>query len=463
MPEEKHKSSRWFTCLIKGPLGCLAYLFGASFVLVLFVPAVAGRLIERGLERDFAARHAGSLEIGEAWLGSLYNPQRIEGLLLRDPSDEEVLRGSLRAPALAEAFGGERYGPIELDLQSLKLIEHADGTTNLERALARSGDGLDWLRTTFDLPEECELVVRIERLRWTDARGREEQLADLVWRGTLVKRALRMGLQLEGGMDPGLAEPFTLALELEHEFTRPEAGRLVLTGARVPLGLVRHLVGRTVPLAALEEPTLDSLEWKREGQRASLRVGAGALALECVGTVADGTLHGEPGVPSRLVFDPASAPGEVLLAHLVPCLVPEVLPGEVRVLLEVEGLVLPLVGGWEALSGRLSFTLPGGSFGLDPAAAARFGVSPALATDPLRVELALTDGRLVLDGLALPLREGRLEYAGTVELATGMAELSFTREVGGVREPLGSWRDTLDSLAQTLSLPLPPSAPDVPH
>lgn len=457
MPEEKPKRARWFSCLIKGPLGCLAFLFGATFVLVLFVPAVFGRLIERGLVRNFGQRHAGSLEVAEVWLGSLYNPQRVEGLILRDPSGEEVLRGSLRAPPLAEAMGGERFGPVELELQSLKLIEYADGSTNLERALARSSGEGAGLGLSFELPEECEFIVRIARLRWADARGREEQLADLVWQGTLVKRALRMGLQLAGGTDPGLADPFTLALELEHEFTRPEAGRIVLNATRVPLGLVRHLVGRSVPVAALEGPTLDSLEWKREGRRASLRAGDGAFALDCAGVVEDGLLRAEPGLPGRLVVDPASSVGEALFARLVPLLVPEVLPGEQRLAVEAEGLALPLAGGWDGLGARLRFTLPAGSFGLDPAAAASLGVPLVLSPAPLAAELELVGGSLRLDGLVLPLREGRLEYAGSVELATDTAEVSFTRELGGVREPLGTWRGPVEDM-----LPARPEPPDAP-
>ena len=458
MPEEKQKRSSWFTCLVKGPLGCLAFLFGASFVLVLFVPAVVGRLVERGLERDFAERFAGSLEVSEVWLGSLYNPQRIEGLILRDPSGEEVLRGTLRAPALGPALGGASYGPIEIDLQSLKLVEHADGTTNLERALARI-DGLEReLGYSVQLPQESEIVVRLARLRWADARGREQQLADLVWRGTLVSRALRAKLTLEGGSDPGLTEPFTLSLELEHPFGRPAEGSLALSAARVPLGLLRHLLGRTVPVQALEGSALESLEWKRDGRRGSLRVGAGELALDCAGLLEDGVLRTDPGAPARLVVDPGSQAGEALLARLVPFLVPQVLPGEERLALECDDLVLPLADGWSRLGGQLRFTLAAGTYGLDPTAAASLRTPLALAGGPLQAELLLSEGRVVLDGFALPLTEGRLEYAGTVELATGEAVVSFTRELGGEREPLGSWRGPVQELRPTA--PTPPEAPE---
>ena len=461
MPEEKEKRSRWFGCLVKGPLGCLAFLFGASFVLVLFVPAVIGRLLERGLERDFGERHAGSLEVSEIWFGSLYNPQRIEGLILRDPAGEEVLRGSLRAPALGQALGDRSYGPIELDLQSLKLVEHADGSTNLERALARV-DGSDGpLGYSFELPQQCEFVLRIARLRWSNARGREEQLADLAWRGTLLARARRIQLTLEGGSDPGLAEPFTLSLEFEREVGRPDNDRLVLDATRIPLGLLRHLVGRTVPAAALEGPTLASLGWQREGQRASLRVGDGELALECAGLLEDGTLRTEPGLPARMVLDPGSSVGEALFGRLVPFLVPQVMPGEARVPIECEGLVLPLTDGWSRLEGRARFSFPAGSYGLDPAAAVSLRTPLPLTPVPLEAEILLSGGRAVLDGLALPLLEGRLEYSGTVDLATGEADLSFTRERNGERQPLGAWRGQVRALEP--ALPVAPRLPEVPR
>jgi len=458
MPEEKHKSSRWFTCLVKGPLGCLAFLFGASLVLVLFVPAVVGRLFERGVERDFAGTHAGSLEISEAWLGSLYNPQRIERLVLRDPSGEEVLRGSLRAPALGSALGNGTYGPIELDLQSVKLVEHADGGTNLERALTRLEGAVSKLQYSVELPGESELLVRVGRLRWADARGRGEQLADLLWRGTFENRVTSTRLFLEGGSDPGLADPFTLSLEFESSFGLSSQGRLVLSATRVPLGLLRHLIGREVPVEVLAGPVLEFLEWSRAEGRASLRLGAQEFALECEGALEDGLLRCAPDAPARLVLDPASSLGESLLARLVPFLVPQFMPGEERVTLDCEGLVLPLADGWESLAGRVRFTLPAGTYALDPAAAASLGLSPAPAEVPLEVELELAGGRVLLDGFALPLAEGRLEYAGAVELSTGMTDVSFVHVLQGMRLPLGRWRGPTQALE-----PAPPLPPDVPE
>src|SRR5688572_3200443 len=105
MSEPPRRIPRTLSCLVKGPLGCLTFLLGATVVFVLFFPPAGGRLVRGWAEEWFAEHHAGSLELGDAWVGSVYGPQRIEGLVLRDPYGEEVLRGELHAPPLDTLAG----------------------------------------------------------------------------------------------------------------------------------------------------------------------------------------------------------------------------------------------------------------------------------------------------------------------------------------------------------------------
>ena len=67
MTEDKpSKVPRFFSCLIKGPLGCLAFAVGAAAIAILLLPPALGRWIDRRVERWFEERHGGSLELDSA-------------------------------------------------------------------------------------------------------------------------------------------------------------------------------------------------------------------------------------------------------------------------------------------------------------------------------------------------------------------------------------------------------------
>ncbi len=184
---EKRKSSVWFGCLVKGPLGCFAFLFGSFVVLVLFLPFTIGELLTSDISESFSRRRAGTLEFGDAWFGSFYGDQEVAGIVLRDPDGVEILHGSMRAPSFATLFAEPpSWGPIELHVGSVSLERDADGTTNLERALAladATGEApVRDLATGFEF-ERLEMLVTLERVSWSDARGRECIAQDLT--GTL--------------------------------------------------------------------------------------------------------------------------------------------------------------------------------------------------------------------------------------------------------------------------------------
>ena len=50
-------------CLIKGPLGCLAFLVGAGVVFVVFLPPACGNVVSQELETWFAERHEVTLAV----------------------------------------------------------------------------------------------------------------------------------------------------------------------------------------------------------------------------------------------------------------------------------------------------------------------------------------------------------------------------------------------------------------
>ncbi|MEM7306095.1 MAG: hypothetical protein AAF682_05460 [Planctomycetota bacterium] len=124
-----------FGCLVRAPLGCLSFFFGAGIVFVFLLPASFGRMMGPKWESAFAERHLGTLTFGEfrlAW----FSRQRIENVLLLAPGEEYVASADVELPALWDLFDGlgDRYlGPLSMDL-SAALVTDANGSLNLARA-----------------------------------------------------------------------------------------------------------------------------------------------------------------------------------------------------------------------------------------------------------------------------------------------------------------------------------------
>lgn len=141
---------RLLGCLIKGPLGCASFLIGAVVILILFLPSACGRMARKDLEELFNEHFEGELTVGHTWLFSLYGPQWVNGIKLRDPQGAVVLEGELDAPDLWSLFSDgyaddpEPWGPVEVTVTRLHLREGADGITNLERALTARQPGTDF-------------------------------------------------------------------------------------------------------------------------------------------------------------------------------------------------------------------------------------------------------------------------------------------------------------------------------
>jgi len=203
-------------CLIKGPLGCLAFLVGAGVVLVVFLPPTCGNVVSQELETWFAERHAGTLTIEKAWLGSLYGQQKIKSVSLRAPDDDEVFNARITAPSL-DGFlfqQSDSWGPVEIQIPSVTLVQYADGTSNLGRALAyREGVAVSGPQLSITTGSDSvtigpftygsnvrtiDLRITIDRLSWTAFTAEELLLRDLECDGQIQVRDDGLRLELTG-------------------------------------------------------------------------------------------------------------------------------------------------------------------------------------------------------------------------------------------------------------------------
>ncbi|MEW6073859.1 MAG: hypothetical protein AB1726_14865 [Planctomycetota bacterium] len=223
-PAPAPRRPRRLSWALKIPIGCASFLIGAVVVGILFLPWACGRAVRDELVASFNANYEGRLEVGQAWLVSLYGTQWVDDVELFDPEGELVLQARLRAPALYTLFAGERpdpatWGPVELTIERLHVRTDAAGRTNLARALTpRPGEG--WNVRLGDrsfelhvsgggqLPSESARValrIAVERFLWTSpatlAAGRELRIDDLELEGSIAVSDRGLGLALAGAGD----------------------------------------------------------------------------------------------------------------------------------------------------------------------------------------------------------------------------------------------------------------------
>lgn len=463
---EQRRVPRFVSCVIKGPLGCLAFLIGAGVVLVLLLPPAGGRLADKLLEEWFAEHHLGSLELADAWVGSFYGPQRIDSVILRDPEDEEVLRASLRAPALTDFHdlpGGARYGPIVIRVASLRIVQAKDGSTNLSRALrprAREDAERGRRGLEADQPLALGLEVWIERLRFTDALGREGVLDSCVLRGTLHWGPYETRLELEGGPDPGADGAPKAELEFVQRESEPYGTwKRKLDLERLPSVLAGMLVPEAAPLVVLAGQSLDELEWSRDEGRASLQLKDEGARFELEGVLDGRLVASEEG--AKLELPCAGARGGEVLSWLLPVLGPPACASsEADHALRLANARWPLDGDWSKLAGELMLEAASARAPLAPGVQALLTGQPPLQAvlEGSRRLGGVRGGVLAYDGLRQPLDAGWLALDGTLELASGALDVRLAGECGGLAFDLGHVVGTRGALG-----PAPaPRAPSVP-
>jgi len=463
---------RLFSCLVKGPLGCLFFALGAALVGVALVPFAVGRLLERGSERWFGRHFAGSLDLEEAWVGSTYGSQSIDGLILRDPEGDEVLRASLRAPSLSGPWRGPpyRYGPVVLRIEVLRLVPDEDGVTNLERALTIDSGWEEEdprTRAKTDVELAIALQVVVERLRYTVGRGREEMLENLSFQGTLEWGPEETRLVLAGGTLPDAPEPFRARIEVGRpEFgpRRPWSVTLELEGA--PTDLARALCGPVRPLAAYAGARFDHVQWADTGRDAVLICRDEGARLELMGERdPTGVVMAREGGRASLEL-PCGHPAASAVAGLL-------LPGLVdarcadpagQIVLRLGDFVWPVDGDAARFAGVLEAqaapldAVPGPAFAAWTGAA---DLLQGLALDP-GARCVLEPGMLAYQGWRLASPHGWIEVSGTRDLLAEEDELTWSGQHGGNALPPVRLGPPLPSgePAPLPPLPRPPESPD---
>jgi len=411
-PETPVRVPRLLSCAVKGPLGCLAFLVGAVVVAIVLLPFAVGRLVDRGIEQWFSRRFEGSLEVGDVWFGSLYDQQRVERLILRDPGGDEVLRAEARAPELTGLLDGAPHvwGPVSIRIEVLRLVEDEHGVTNLERALKLRPEVGQLADLRVDSRFQIALELVVERLRYAAGDGSEDVLEGLGFDGSLDWGPEETSLVLEGGSAEGVEAP----LHAHAEIRRPEFGprrtwSVSLELENAPTALVRGLCGPARPLAPFVGTRIDHLSWAQAGRVLRMACEDEGAHLELEGEERDGTASAPPEGSVSLTL-PCGSPAEArLFAELLPALVrpacdeaagestlrmeefrwpldgdPRGLAGVVTpALVPLRGRPVPALAGWGGMDQDLS------GLGLAPSARLELGAGQVRYRDWLLVSGAL--------------------------------------------------------------------------
>lgn len=457
------KPWRLVGCLVKAPLGCLAFLVGALVVLVIFLPPAIGNLLRISLEDEFAERYAGSLEFEEVWFGSFYGDQRVEGMALSDPDGRPILQGWMRAPSLRPLLDEEEWGPIRLHLTDVELVRDAEGLTNLARALSReSQEG--GASTSVSLFEEdarigpLDLDLVVDRLSWSEVDGPalvvENVRCSVTFSDTgpgLRMKATGYGVFSESGAAPG--EVFGVAWEVKDVLallSGETTWSFALEAKRAPSVLLatffRSLEELQTPLGAeLSAFKLQLAGEPGEPRRVEELVAAGPeleLDLRAEWHAAEGLLVG--GADDFAVFRlPATSESALELVRTALPLARDVglvLPAGVTEL-HLSDFRLPLGGDLDELRATYELRAEGATFRLPDELSERFHLGEQnrlLATRAVRLEA----GEAHYDELAFAGKGGEILVSGSYRFVDGSYQLVFrlpdfsAYEVGGTESEL---------------------------
>lgn len=431
---------RTFGCLIKVPLGCLAFVAGAGVVGVLALPPVLGGLSVRAISDGFAESHAGRLVVERAWLGSIYDEQAVEGVALYDPEGREILRGSLRAPSLGSLFddAGGPFGPVEIHVEELRLERGADGRTNLERALESSRFDEDWrreFRNDWELDTghgraEVEVVVRIDRLLWTDAEGRRLDLAELESTLTFGLEHDRVDLKLAGGgavLDehglPLSVLTFTGGRKNLGHGREPSPWSFGIETGPAPLALPLALLDSTARLEPWFGERLERLEldlWGGEHgeRRIDLRLEGPETSARLAGLWprgVDAFVGGAEDV-CQVQFAPGSGVAQRALAEILPLTEDLEVPPHGRTTLLLSEFTLPFDGDLERFEGRGTFVTDRLTYSLEEAPRRLFRSAERERLPRPSLEVRFDGQRVLYERFGMPAGGVMLQLSGEYDL-----------------------------------------------
>lgn len=445
------RGRRLFGCLVKAPLGCLAFFAGAIVVFVLFLPAAGGRVLPRLAEKRFAEEHHGRVEINEVWFPSFYGPQRIESLSLRDQANDEILHARLLAPALGPYGSSDGvWGPIEIHVEKLEIVEDEEGVTNLARALewrdperehpelgiqtSRNGIRFGAEGFSFEVGDRViTLSLSIDRVDWSDAEGHEFQLLGLTSSGRIAVERGRIGFELSGrsrvGANPEEGFQFRWTVDDLEALGAPERGlSWSFEGdvTQAPLAFLEALFSGARKL----EPALgDSLEHLRfiyhdDGSGPPLFEGsvesAGTRIVATSSLDADSMqLLGSEEDRVKAEFPADSWWTRSVLPEFLPLAEAlEVVSSSKPAALELADFALPTDGSWPGFRARVAFSADELSFELAKRAAEELRVKSDRRRQPLPLELSIEEGRVRFQEFALAAELGEIVCEGAYDLAT---------------------------------------------
>lgn len=458
-----------------------AVVLGAV-VLVIMLPTIAG-WIAPGMIRSAAAEQIeGSVEVEDLSL-SWGGPQRVGKLTLRDPKGKDVAEVSVTVPVGLWGLIRGNYDLGEVNVAAAAVIVRSkDGTTNLERAIAKNKNAPPPSKDPAKVPGTLSAVIKLDDLVVAiedEATGRKGKLRKIdgtidVAVGKPVK--IKLGAMVEGASrdDAG-----SMLIEAKVSKWSDDAGeitskKMALEAAsnfeRLPAGFFEALTGR----ADLLETWGDRYGLKADAKWTGDLAGEGTVNASWTSAGTTGGVQMIVGNGRASVSTPGDQPLRLMSSALKRLAGATINAGSgtqtvqierwPEVTLKLEGVGIPLAerGGLGAFVSRTSdpeigklageITLDVGAFGgkvvATPGAPAR-----ALEVAPIRVTLSTSElmkqarlgasGRATIDGLSAGALSGELTLGG------------FFGRYGGVKPSNASIDGTL-ALTQVSSALLEP-------
>ncbi len=462
-PTDPPKKKRWrlLGCLVKGPLGCLAFVVGMLVVFVIFSPRVLGNLFATSFVKHVNTTYEGTLEIGSAWMGSLYGPQDVSGIVLFDPDGGEILRGRVDAPSLTSFVDDDvstEWGPVRVHFDAISLVEDENGETNLERALTRreSPERSAWSRLESDVQfDDLRTVFSADLVSWNGPSERSVLLRDVVCEATFNGRDRSIRMHAEGRctVDGRVADSVRFLWDIDDVCIGPlerTGWSAELTTDAVPVALLDALLRTASVLADRfgEEMTTSRLrlsgdvdgvrrieELQIDGERGYVQLAARwPRASHAI-------VAGTDDVATFRVSASSTEAGE-FLGRTIPLTYDFATTGpgattEVR----LRDFVLPIRGGLDGLRASCEVVSAASTFRFLDEVRERFhldGRETLSDTARFRIE----QGALWYDNFALPTTTGTLVVSGSYRIDTDEYELLATLpdhtsyEVSGPRATL---------------------------
>jgi hypothetical protein len=299
-PAQARPRRPWRRRLLLGGAGLVLL----ALLIVAVAPMAFSKLGRGSIEKAFAARFHGRLELGGMSLGWT-GRQKIESARLLDPEGNEVARASLDLPGLLSlaAGRGKKLGRIAV-VASADLVADDAGVTNLDRALAPRAPSA---APTEPPPEgggggpsalerlEAEFDVTLERVSLSDAKTRAAG-GPIVLENTVARATLQQGGTLDanvhGRLGGSAQGEIALVAKVERPFASPTSEAppnvdLDLKLDNLPVALLDALARQQGRLSALlgenlslqvraaGTPTAGDLKADLQAPRAKLAVRAG--------------------------------------------------------------------------------------------------------------------------------------------------------------------------------------------